>query len=181
MSSVEVQPEIFVTDYTGRPGERTFFIQARGDQGTFTYLVEKQQVVILAEKLREVLVLLDQTDTVLSTTPGRDPALRLEAPIEPEWRVGTIGLSYEEDADLVAVALRPASEEEEETEQVETPSEEEEFPIRYLLRRDQVRAFVLHSMAVIGEGRPLCQLCGLPMDPDGHNCPASNGHRAGVS
>jgi uncharacterized repeat protein (TIGR03847 family) len=173
----DIQPEVFVADYTGGPGERTFFIQARAETGTYTYLVEKQQVSILAEKLREVLVLIDQSDTVLTAAPGRDPALRLEAPIEPEWRVGTIGLAYEEDADLVAVALRPVEEGEDPEAE---PAEEEEFPIRYLLRRDQVRGFVLHSIAVIAEGRPLCQLCGLPMDPDGHNCPASNGHRAGV-
>ena len=179
MADVEIQPEAFAADYTGQPGERTFFIQARGDAGTYTYLVEKQQVAILAEKLREVLVLLDQSDTVVSATPARNPALRLEAPIEPEWRVGTIGLSYDEEVDLVAVSLRPVQEGEElapEAEEIE-----EDFPIRYLLRREQVRDFVLHSIAVIGEGRPLCQLCGLPMDPDGHNCPASNGHRAGIS
>jgi uncharacterized repeat protein (TIGR03847 family) len=174
-----MQPEAFAADYTGQPGERTFFIQARGEEGTFTYLVEKQQVAILAEKLREVLVLLDRTDTVSTVTPGRNPLLRLEAPIEPEWRVGTIGLSYEEDVDLVSVSLRPV----EEGEDPNLPAEEEveeEFLVRYLLRREQVRDFVLHSLAVIGEGRPLCQLCGLPMDPDGHNCPASNGHRTGV-
>ena len=33
------------------------------------------------------------------------------------------------------------------------------------------------TATVVNEGRPLCQLCGLPMDPDGHKCPASNGHR----
>jgi uncharacterized repeat protein (TIGR03847 family) len=179
MSGVEIQPESFAADYTGQPGERTFFIQARGDTGTYTYLVEKQQVAILAEKLREVLVLLDQTDTIVSATPARNPVLRLEAPIEPEWRVGTIGLAYEEDVDLVAVSLRPVQEGEDSAAEA-AEEEEEEFPVRYLLRREQVRDFVLHSMAVIGEGRPLCQLCGLPMDPDGHNCPASNGHRAGV-
>lgn len=178
MPGVEIQPEAFAADYTGQPGERTFFIQARGDAGIFTYLVEKQQVVILAEKLREVLVLLDQSDTVVSATPARNPALRLEAPIEPEWRVGTIGLSYEEDVDLVAVSLRPVQEEEEPESGAEEEIEED-FPVRYLLRREQVRDFVLHSIAIIGEGRPLCQLCGLPMDPAGHNCPASNGHRAG--
>lgn len=179
MSAVEMQPEAFAADYTGQPGERTFFIQARGDTGIYTYLVEKQQVAILAEKLREVLMLLDQSDTVLSATPARNPELRLEAPIEPEWRVGTIGLSYEEDVDLVAVSLRPVSEGEEVADETEIEAEEE-FSVRYLLRREQVRDFVLHSIAVIGEGRPLCQLCGLPMDPNGHNCPASNGHRAGV-
>jgi uncharacterized repeat protein (TIGR03847 family) len=49
--------------------------------------------------------------------------------------------------------------------------------VQFHLRRDQVRAFILHALAVVAEGRPLCQLCGLPIDPEGHICPASNGHR----
>jgi uncharacterized repeat protein (TIGR03847 family) len=54
--------------------------------------------------------------------------------------------------------------------------EMEEDSVRLMLRRDQARMFVLHALAVVGEGRPICQLCGLPMDPSGHLCPASNGH-----
>jgi uncharacterized repeat protein (TIGR03847 family) len=142
-----------------------------------TYLVEKQQISILAEKLREILVLVDQTDTVLSAVPERDPAFGLEVPLEPDWRVGAIGLGYDENSDRVIVSMQPVEQDEEEP--VEPP-EPEDFAVRYMLRRDQVRAFVLHALAVVGEGRPLCQLCGLPIDPSGHACPASNGHRAGV-
>jgi uncharacterized repeat protein (TIGR03847 family) len=54
--------------------------------------------------------------------------------------------------------------------------DEDRFEVRFLLTRAQVRAFVLHALAIVEEGRPLCQLCGLPMDADGHLCPASNGH-----
>lgn len=183
MIPLEMEPDAFLIDYTGSPGERTFFLQARGEGIVRTYLLEKAQVAILADKLREVLVLIDQADTVLSTTPERDPALRLESPIEPEWRIGTIGLSYEEDRDRVIVALRPVEEGEEEEEIEEEEAADpysEEFAARYFLSRPQVRTFVLHTIAVVAEGRPLCQLCGLPMDPKGHICPASNGHRVEV-
>ena len=168
----DINPELFVADYTGRPGERTFFIQARG-RATLTYLVEKQQVQLLAEKLREILLLVDNQDTIISATPARDPAFRLESPIEPEWRVGAIGLGYVEDSDEVVVSMGPVIEEEE----LPAEPDEDRFDVRFLLNRAQVRAFVLHTLAVVAEGRPLCQLCGLPMNPDGHNCPASNGHQ----
>ena len=179
MTPFEMQPEVFLADYTGQPGERSFFIQARDEGAVHTYSLEKQQAVVLADKLREVLVLIDRDDTVLTSTPMRDPGLRLEAPIEPEWRIGTIGLSYEEDLDLVVVSLQPVDENAEPSEEEVEPSPED-FAARYLLSREQVRSFVLHTLAVIAEGRPLCQLCGLPMDPEGHICPASNGHRAEV-
>ena len=170
---MDITPDDFVADYTGEPGDRTFFIQSRGDV-TRTFLVEKQQVELLAERLREMLVLIDNEDAILSATPARDPAFVLEAPVEPEWRVGTIAIGYVEESDNVVVSIAPVQEE-----PPEDPTEIE-FDTRFFLRKDQVRAFALHALAVVAEGRPLCQLCGLPIDPEGHNCPASNGHRAEV-
>jgi uncharacterized repeat protein (TIGR03847 family) len=173
MSEMEITPDQFLADYVGQPGRRVFFLQASGPAGTFTFAVEKQQVQLLAEKLSELLLLIDEKDTITNTEPQRDPALVPAQPIEPLWRVGTIGLAYEESADQVVVLVEPiaAAEEEEVVESDDTQG------VRLLLRRDQVRAFILHAVAAAEEGRPLCQLCGLPMDPEGHACPASNGHR----
>ena len=170
---MDITPDTFVTDYTGEPGDRTFFIQSRGE-ATRTFLAEKQQVELLAERLREMLVLLDDADEIVSATPARDPELSLEAPIEAEWRIGTIAIGYIEESDNVIVSVAPVQE--------DPPDDPEdiEFDARFFLSKDQVRAFVLHALAVVAEGRPLCQLCGLPIDPSGHNCPASNGHRAVV-
>jgi uncharacterized repeat protein (TIGR03847 family) len=126
--------------------------------------------------LRELLVLVDQEDTIRSATAGRDPALKIEEPREVLWRIGTIGLAYDESEDRVVVLMQPAQEE------VEEEYEEEVgggAAVRLALRRDQVRAFVLHAFAIVGEGRPICRLCHLPMDPSGHQCPATNGYRSG--
>ena len=173
MSELELTPDIFTTDYVGRPGDRAFYVQARGSFGVHAYEIEKQQVGALADKLRELLVMVDATDTVLKANPGRDPALALETPVEPDWRVGTIGLAYEESSDTVVVLLQPVDSEDATPEEI-TESDEGH---RFLLRRDQARAFVLHATTIVAEGRPTCQLCGLPIDPEGHQCPANNGHR----
>ena len=178
MTPIDIRPEILTADYTGEPGDRTFFIQSKGE-AVRSYLAEKQQVSLLAEKLREILLTIDDADTVVQAQPARDPAYALDAPIEPEWRVGPIGLGYVEDEDEIVISLGPANEEE--TEEEADPEEiEERFEVRFVLRRDQARGFVLHALAAVSEGRPTCQLCGLPMDPAGHKCPASNGHRMGV-
>ncbi|CAN5599088.1 DUF3090 domain-containing protein [soil metagenome] len=168
-----MNPDIFTADYVGEPGKRSFYLQARGEEGLLSFPIEKQQVVVLAEKLRELLLLVDGDDTVTSASAGRDPALAFTEPVSDETQVGTIGLAYEEDADLVVVLLQPLPEESDEDE-VEL---DEASGVHLELRRDQVRAFVLHAIAVVNEGRAICQLCGLPMDPAGHKCPASNGHR----
>jgi uncharacterized repeat protein (TIGR03847 family) len=172
VSAPEVAPEVFTVDYVGQAGDRTFYLQGRGTDATLSYVVEKQQVAALAEKLRELLVLIDEEDTIRSAVPSRDPALAMESPVEAEWRVGTMGLAFEEDADRIVLFVHPAEEE-----GAEEPIEDDDSGVRFVLRRDQVRSFVLHAIAVVGEGRPLCQLCGLPMDAGGHVCPASNGHR----
>jgi uncharacterized repeat protein (TIGR03847 family) len=172
----DLTPDIFTADYIGTPGARTFYIQARGPFGNVTYLVEKQQVAVLADKLRELLVMVDPADTVAGAEPARDPALALAEPTDPEWRIGMMGLTYEEAEERVLVLVRSV---EEETEGEESALEDpDDGPgVQFHLRRDQVRAFILHALAVVAEGRPLCQLCGLPIDPEGHICPASNGHR----
>ena len=115
MSEIEIRPEIFVADYVGQPGRRVFFLQASGADGTFTFAIEKQQVQLLAEKLSELLLMIDPDDTLTGTEPQRDPALVVATPIEPAWRVGTIGLAYEESEDQVVVVVEP----------VEAPQEQE--------------------------------------------------------
>jgi uncharacterized repeat protein (TIGR03847 family) len=170
MNEPEMTPDIFTADYVGRPGQRSFYLQARGAFGTRSFEVEKAQVAALADKLREILVTVDPEDTVMRAEAGRDPALQLESPVESDYRVGTLGLAYEDVTDRIVVLMQPVG------------AEDEVTPIergggqRLNLRRDQVRAFVLHASAIVSEGRPICQLCGLPKDPDGHLCPASNGH-----
>jgi uncharacterized repeat protein (TIGR03847 family) len=175
MSDMEIVPEVFTADYQGEPGARSFFVQARAGQGARSFPVEKQQVALLAEKLRELLLMIDPDDTIKAEMPGRDPSLVLEPPEDTDWRIGTMGLAFDEENDRVVVFAQPA----EETGEDELPDEEidtEGAGVRFLLRRDQVRAFVLHALAVVDEGRPICPLCGLPMSPSGHKCPASNGH-----
>lgn len=172
MSERVLVPEVFTADYVGSPGERTFFLQARGAGEAVSFLVEKAQVQALAERAGELLVMIDDADEIRGAAPQRDPALALQPPVEPEWRVGTIALGYEQDSDTVVVSL----------ESVRQPGGDDDATeeVQILLGRGQTRAFVRHALAVVAEGRPACPLCGLPVDPDGHVCPASNGHhRAG--
>lgn len=163
----EITPDVLLADYVGEPGRRSFFLQARSEDGLFTIGVEKGQVSSLAEKLGEVLLLIDREDPVSGMQPQRDPTM-IPTPTTPEWRAGTIALAYDESLDLIAIMMEPLETDEESGTQGEA--------LRLMVRREEARAFVLHALAVVAEGRPLCQLCGLPMDPEGHRCPSSNGH-----
>jgi uncharacterized repeat protein (TIGR03847 family) len=53
--------------------------------------------------------------------------------------------------------------------------------LRVALSREQAAAFAIHSTRLVEAGRPPCPLCALPLDPAGHDCPRTNGHRPPVS
>jgi hypothetical protein len=42
--------------------------------------------------------------------------------------------------------------------------------------REQMLSLSRHGALVAARGRPTCQFCGNPIDPEGHVCPAMNGH-----
>jgi uncharacterized repeat protein (TIGR03847 family) len=49
--------------------------------------------------------------------------------------------------------------------------------VRFWATREQMLSLARHGALVCAAGRPQCPLCGRPMDPEGHRCPALNGHR----
>ena len=45
---------------------------------------------------------------------------------------------------------------------------------RFRLTRAQVAGFIARAASLVLSGRPICPLCGRPIDPDGHACPRLN-------
>lgn len=153
----------------GEPGERAFFLQARAGERLVTIGVEKEQVELLCSSILEILATVDKETG--EGPPGEE--LELETPIEPLWRAGRLSIGYGEERDLMLLELE---------ELVPDPeSEDEEVPepdhMRIWATRDQMLALSRHGAAVAARGRPRCRFCGNPMDPEGHMCPAMNGHR----
>jgi uncharacterized repeat protein (TIGR03847 family) len=178
-------PERFIAGTVGEPGQRTFFLQASGQGRVTSVALEKQQVALLAEQIDKLL------DEVLRVSGGDAPVppateqpvddLRpLEQPIEEEFRVGTLALGWDPSSErLVIVAQAPGEDDAEvpgpgidEDESVDGPD-----VLRVRLTGDMARAFAKRANSVVSAGRPACPFCGLPLDPAGHICPRSNGHR----
>jgi uncharacterized repeat protein (TIGR03847 family) len=164
------------TGAVGEPGERTFFLQARQGERTVTITVEKEQVELLASSILEILATVD-----LETGDGPDDdALELEPPLEPLWRAGRLSIGYAEDRDLMLLELTELLPGEEDQDEEDDPPEDGPEPdrVRIWATREQMLALSRHGSAVAARGRPRCQFCGNPMDPEGHTCPAMNGHRS---
>lgn len=174
-------PERFVAGTVGEPGERTFFLQASGGGRTVSVALEKVQVAVLAERLRE---LLEEVSARLPAPPAEEPtpaALQdrapLDAPVEEEFRVGTMGLAFDADSGLVIIeALAQTGEEGPEAEPLSDAPEGPDT-LRVRITPAAARAFVERAERVVAAGRPPCPLCGLPLDPGGHVCPRQNGYR----
>lgn len=172
-------PERFVAGTVGQPGDRTFYLQASGGGRTVSVALEKVQVAVLAERLEELLEEVRRRGAgdvpVLAPRELEDTA-PLDAPVEEEFRVGSMGLAWDGDAEVVVLeALAPAESEDE----VEPLMDVEDGPdaLRVRLSADMARAFVARAQRVVAAGRPPCPLCALPLDPEGHVCPRQNGHR----
>ena len=52
----------------------------------------------------------------------------------------------------------------------------EEPTVRIWVTRTMIREFSHDGLEIVSAGRPICQLCGRPVNPDGHYCERSNGH-----
>src|SRR3954447_14322251 len=161
-------PERFVAGTVGPPGERTFFLQARGGGRLVSVALEKVQVALLAEKLDELLVEANRRfgvdlPTTDLTSSDNEP---LDTPLDEEFRVGTLGLGFDVDTatvviEAIAVGEGGAEEEEEEDEDGgELPAPGGGSRVR--LPPGAPRAFVARPRRVAPPGPPPCPLCGQP-------------------
>jgi uncharacterized repeat protein (TIGR03847 family) len=174
-------PDRFVAGTVGQPGDRTFYLQASGGGRTVSVALEKVQVQVLAERLEELLeTVRRQTDADVPVVAPREleDTAPLDAPVEEEFRVGTMGLAWETDGERLVVEALAQPEDEAEAE-VEPLTEAEDGPdaLRVRLTAEMARAFIGRALRVVAAGRPPCPLCSLPLDPEGHICPRQNGHR----
>jgi uncharacterized repeat protein (TIGR03847 family) len=155
----------------GPPGKRVFYLQARKGEQLVTLIVEKQQVQALAIGVEQLLGDLQQKFPLLADASGEVNAagMELEQPIDPAFRVGQLGVGYDEANDLLVVVAREAQAEGEDIELANTA--------RFWGSRSQIRAACRRGLEIAGRGRPICGNCGEPIDPEGHFCPKRNGHK----
>ncbi|HWH00647.1 MAG TPA: DUF3090 domain-containing protein [Pilimelia sp.] len=181
-------PERFVAGTVGPPGERAFFLQARGGGRLVSVALEKVQVALLAEKLEELLTEAHRRFGVAlpETAADRLDNDPLDTPVDEEFRVGTLGLAFDVDTATVLIEAIAAGEgaatpeaaeggDEPDDDEAEEPDDDLDR-LRVRLSPEATRAFIERARRVVAAGRPPCPLCGQPLDPNGHLCPRHNGY-----
>jgi uncharacterized repeat protein (TIGR03847 family) len=171
-------PERFVAGTVGQPGDRTFFLQARGGGRVISVGLEKVQVSLLADKLEELLAEAARRFGVDIPPASPLPADNepLDTPLDEEFKVGTLGLAWDSDDNTVLIEAVAVGEGAEEVPEVEPDENPDLDLLRVRLGPEETRAFIERARRVVSAGRPPCPLCGLPLDPDGHLCPRQNGY-----
>lgn len=170
---IELRPVRHITtDAIGPPGKRVFYIQGRTADQVVTLIVEKLQVLALAEGAEEFLEQLQRRFPHLTPPEGayEEEAMHIHPPVDPLFRVGALGLGYDPENDLIviqATELLP-----------EGADPETARVVRFWCTREQLWAMCRWGREVAARGRPICPQCGQPMDdPQNHFCPKKNGHR----
>lgn len=158
---IELNPVSFLTIGTvGDPGQRTFYLQGGSGSQTISLTIEKEQAATLAANFESLLkelaekhppVAAKQEDTV-----WRD--MRLKEPVEALFRVGNMGLGYNEESDQVVLVAYELVEEE----------DEEPNVVSYWASREQIKWLITHTDSIVKKGRFF--------DPGIQFVPKRNGH-----
>ncbi len=169
---IELNPVTHITtDAIGKPGQRVFYLQGQMVDQVVTLLVEKIQVQNLAVGVDHFLNELDKHFENL--TPASEDyiedQMHIRPPVDPLFRVGELGLTYDTERDLACLIAHEILTDEK--------GEDEAGEVRFWCTRSQLKAMGAWGSEVVSRGRAICAQCGEPMEPEGHFCPKKNGHK----
>lgn len=158
--------EHFTVGTVGEPGRRVFMVQVAGNGQAFTLKIEKEHAAAIATYLGEMLNDLP--------SPGHLPEdMELRPPLEIAWAVSSFTAEWREAFDRLALTFN----EEPGSDDPDLPGDNLGAIGQVMVTREQASAFAIRATSLVVAGRPPCPLCGYPLDPDGHACPRTNGHR----
>jgi uncharacterized repeat protein (TIGR03847 family) len=167
-------PDRVVVGTVGLPGDRTFYLQVRTGAQIVSIALEKQQSALLAEKIDEILDQLINYEGNPFSVPTSTPIELVDndplEPVQEEFRTGSMSLGWDPTTVQLVLEAFPIAEDDDEDDLLDVAVVE---PAEMLLVRMPVgtaRAFAKRTREVVGAGRPICPICGHPIDPDGHNC-----------
>ncbi|MEY3070157.1 MAG: hypothetical protein RL628_317 [Actinomycetota bacterium] len=171
--------DVITAGAIGEPGRRTFYIQARAGARTVTIRSEKQQVAAIGKYLRRALA-------HLPVPEGQPPrsVMQLAEPVQEAFVLGAIALEFNRSNDEFVLHLKefaPLSQDDDEDDLEEDDDDDDDSlenasgsRARVSMTRAQAMAFCDNADRIVSAGRPDCEYCELPINPDGHFCPRMN-------
>jgi uncharacterized repeat protein (TIGR03847 family) len=148
----------------GEPGKRTFRLLTANEIESASLWMEKQQLAALGRAIEEQLSRL-RALRAARPSPTPDPTLAYQGAPTLEFRVGQMALGFDERQGLFLLLAYSIEDE-----------DENRPTFSCQATPDQLRTLAEQIESVVAAGRPICPLCGQPIDPGGHACIRSNGH-----
>ena len=148
----------------GVPGERTFRLRIRAGNNRASLWMEKEQLAEIGRALSQILAELSQAR---GRAEGPAPSVGDFADPDVDFRIARLGLDFQpEEQHIVLLA-----DDREALESGGSPA------FRMEISRAMALSLIQSIPSIVGAGRPLCPLCGRPLEDGGeHFCPPSNGH-----
>ena len=166
-------PDRVVIGTVGPPGARTFYLQTRAGAQIVSIALEKQQSALLALKIDEILDQLSAVEGNRYSVPTSTPVELVDndplETVQEQFRAGTIGIGWDPTTAQVIVEAHPLLDDADD-DALDGGAEEASEMLRVKMPVGTARAFTQRTREIVDAGRPLCTLCGEPMDPDGHTC-----------
>lgn len=168
-------PDRVVVGTIGVPGQRTFYLQVRTGKQIVSIALEKQQSAQLAEKIDEILDQLITLEGNPFSVPTSTPIELVDndqlEPVEEQFRTGVMGLGWDPTTAQIVIEAYPLADIEPGDDGVLDGDDVNASEVlRVRMPVGTARAFAKRTREVVGAGRPICVLCGEPIDADGHTC-----------
>ncbi len=174
--------EILGAATEGQPGQRRFCLYVQSRRGSAIIWMEKEQLNRLSLTLDQVLAQLTEGQVLRTEaqaggrpSPAGLPADFLSAP-EYDLRSSQMGLMYDERDENFTFTVTP----------VEISMELEQEEPQLLIQEDEAISFQFSQQqaqelagsinVLMTGGRPVCPLCGTPLDGGPHACVKQNGY-----
>ena len=144
----------------GQPGKRTFYLDVSNNDFAVRMWVEKEVLNILSEAIDKALA-----DVGRGVSPEDAPPIGPSS-FDGEFRSGQVGMAQDTEHRMIVLTFTDAE-----------AGQRAPYRLRCAASYEKMSGLSRQMKAVYESGRPACPLCGGPMDPEGHVCPRSNGHR----
>lgn len=174
--------EVLGAEAIGQPGQRRFRLFARSRRGSAIMRMEKEQVHQLSIIIDQFLAQLTQgqilrTEAQAGGLQKTRTSMPVNFPRSPDhdFQVAELRLNYEEERAMFLLVAIPL-------EIIMEPGEEpvaqihEEDAVSFLFTQQQAQELTSTIAVIVPAGRPVCPLCGIPLDGNPHACTRQNGH-----
>ena len=149
-----------LAESVGEPGKRTFRIVVDSASSSASIWLDKEHLFQLALAIQQMIATLPK-----DREPEGEPPTDREADAltRLDFKVTKLVLGHDSSRGLFIIDAHD-------------PEDDESATVRVWASVDQATDFSREALSVCASGRPLCPLCGRPVDTSGHRCARVNGH-----